>query len=616
MKPPRRTKLTINGNTVWLRALVCQEAALDWANQVREALADHSVPAIVELSRRLGSNNVRQLFACWPSEFRDYLSHFAAQLTEQRVVVERKPLMRAALGAYTAPTNFPASIMSCIDEVRQMEYRHQLAVFPRNEFDQTADVWTLYYAVVDHLTQVRLRFDLIKPLGIRNACKAWAADQIQFQRRLTRVGACVGSAVTVFGIICDRRPEVMQIEDITLLDVEAAVDILQHTKTQHGKLYAPDGIRHLIVDCRNIYDHACGGPPDSHYDTENPFTREFLRLEGMAVPIKGMPGDVHLKIVERAAQLHTLTGRLLVVLLDIGLRFKEAVRLKDDCLTREDDEWKLTYTPFKILEALIANGLPTTTTITIGSRAAAAILEQIAERQAERRADGVSFIFTKPSGLSRFAMPSPKKFADEVNRLIVKWGVTHNGEPWHFSAHQCRKTIGHILADEGASSWEISQRLNHLAPSTSAQYYVKVGLERVASLNSHFFEEQFGGLLADQGADASSNARACVLADLPNRQVELGFCTKPVKDGPCGRHVGQVDCATCPNLWSGPEYLPEWTARMLYQKNRLDRLTEAYEHEGLSLQEYRQFREYQCETRHHEALTKIVKTLSKGGNST
>jgi site-specific recombinase XerD len=85
----------------------------------------------------------------------------------------------------------------------------------------------------------------------------------------------------------------------------------------------------------------------------------------------------------------------------------------------------------------------------------------------------------------------PETFLEKIRNIITKHDIRdENGELWHLTNMQFRKTIAAILIENGATTAELAYWLGHMCFTTSAKYYAEVRKVKLAEFNTKFFREK------------------------------------------------------------------------------------------------------------------------------
>jgi len=301
-----------------------------------------------------------------------------------------------------------------------------------------------------------------------------------------------------------------------------------------------------------------------------------------------------------------------------GMRMKEVLFLEADCLEPSQYEGvvQLKYKQYKTLTARRKAGVPDYHRVLILKALADEISGQIHKTKEWRKELGVPYLFVNKRPNFRASMISMSNYLLVINRLIEKYDIRdENGQLWHFTSKQQRKTLTVTLIENGASVDELAYWLGHLSRNTASNYYVEVRKMKLAELNTSFFREKFDLLLSDeQLAEYTEEERRLLYMDfrLEQRRVEFGFCLKKLADGGCTSRSSLINCVNCKNLCTGPKYLPYWQSLLNGQREVVDSLLAAYAEAGII--DYQEFREYRQATFLLNCYENIVNAIEGGAS--
>lgn len=241
--------------------------------------------------------------------------------------------------------------------------------------------------------------------------------------------------------------------------------------------------------------------------------------------------------------------------------------------------------------------------------------QHIIEDAEERKIAGTSYIFrSRRYGYERAVIDS-QPFVKCIRWIIRKYDICdENGELWHFTIKQFRKTLAVRLIENGATTVELAYWLGHLCSDTAAKYYAEVRKKKLAELNTEFFRSKFELIMTgEQLENYTQEERRLLYTDfcLGQRRVELGFCVRKVADGPCADRCSLYNCVNCRNLCTGKQYLPYWKGLLQEQEKLLDRLAEVYKSESIT--DYSEYLEYKQEYRLLESYQSVVNMIEKEG---
>ena len=132
-----------------------------------------------------------------------------------------------------------------------------------------------------------------------------------------------------------------------------------------------------------------------------------------------------------------------------------------------------------------------------------------------------------------------------------------NGDYFHLTSHQFRRTLGTDMLSKGININVIQQVLGHSVPSVTQRFYADVKDKERAEVFSNIGiigninqiqSSAFDSISEFEWFKANKDKCVAGLCD--------GYCTKPVTDGNiCPRLLKRQKCYTCSRYITTPEYL-------------------------------------------------------------
>ncbi|MFJ7185584.1 tyrosine-type recombinase/integrase [Lysinibacillus xylanilyticus] len=296
-----------------------------------------------------------------------------------------------------------------------------------------------------------------------------------------------------------------------------------------------------------------------------------------------------------------------------GLRPKEVVLLENDCFSDDRGEYpgyvKMKYIPHKIKKARRMRGLSDYANTYIPEELALKVKEYIAGNTDICSTYDINYVFTRRTHAGVF-LPKTKDFCLAINKIIQKYNICDSeGELWNFTSKQTRKTVAVNLI-ENATPQEVANQLGHLDVRTTEKYYLEVKKAKLAEMNSEFFKNKFEVSVGKENLDLySEEERRQLYVDfcLSKRDVELGKCSKHISEGDCGKRVGASNCAVCPKLCTGKNFLSKWNELRESQLIIVNELKKIYKDKGI--ENYHDFIEYKKELYLFERYSSVVNAI-------
>jgi integrase len=174
-----------------------------------------------------------------------------------------------------------------------------------------------------------------------------------------------------------------------------------------------------------------------------------------------IPQEVLEQLREHLAELPTLIMRMVVILLEGGLRISELCTLPLDCLTFDDrHEWYLRFYQLKGKKEHIIPLVDQT------------VVEVLQAQQAEVSAQwGQACRYLFPSVASEQLPFKQDTFSTRLNAWAFQAGIRDRlGQLYHFTAHQFRHTVGMRLLNEDVPLETISRLLGHTSLAMTQRY--------------------------------------------------------------------------------------------------------------------------------------------------
>jgi len=221
-----------------------------------------------------------------------------------------------------------------------------------------------------------------------------------------------------------------------------------------------------------------------------------------------------------------------------GMRAKEVLRLEDDCCYPKEEYKgfiKLEYIPHKIRNARRKRSLPDKTSVYIMNDLFDKISKQVELSKDLREKYHSPYVFITKSRSNEVVLKGNTGFCTAINRIIKKYDICDlEGNLWHFSSKQMRKTLAVQLIENDATTHQVATQLSHLNYSTTEQFYIEVKMKKLAELNSEFFRKKFKLVMGEDTLKLyTEEERKQLYIDfrLNIREVEFGYCTKHMSEG-------------------------------------------------------------------------------------
>ena len=310
---------------------------------------------------------------------------------------------------------------------------------------------------------------------------------------------------------------------------------------------------------------------------------------------RGIPDSVVAQLLVHKDQLAQPFQTMLQVILEIGCRPGELCELPIDCLTivNQGGPYVTRYAKkqYKSISVPVSNEI-------------ANAIRSAQQWAKQHYGESVKYLFPKNVDQYYHRMT----FNQNVNHYIARQKITdENGQLWHFTAKQCRHTVGTRLINEGVSQSTVQRFLGHSSPKMTNVY---------AHLHDQTLKEAFFNskrhIEVEQPEKASELVQGQVFNAL-GEQVESswlkhhfqaqalpnGFCVRPQEIGVC--QSGQA-CLHCTHLRTTVDHLPILQEQLALGEDSEKQAAE----KGFE-------RLCQANAKNNQALRKLINVLIKTG---
>jgi integrase/recombinase XerD len=260
-----------------------------------------------------------------------------------------------------------------------------------------------------------------------------------------------------------------------------------------------------------------------------------------------IPEEVLEQLRDHLNTLPTPILRMVVILLECGMRINELCSLPLDCLIRDDrHDWYLRFYQSKSHREQV---IPLVDEKVIGT---------IQAQQEEIRAQwGQTCPYLFPSPRSHLRPYQQMTFSIALNAWAVKQEIKdRTGKLYHFTAHQFRHTVGMRLINENVPLEVISRLLGHRSLRMT-QVYARVRdaelrreLERVARKRKTV---NYQGQTVKGDPQANDPDAQLVRKGIRGQTLPVGGCGRLIVRGTCD-HANK--CLTCPMWLTSTDDLP------------------------------------------------------------
>lgn len=509
--------------------------------------------------------------------------------------------------------NIINSVYADIIELSKKEFL-QSNVSRMNLSNQT---WRLFFIRGSALNKRDFYFYKINNPQLRKEVMMYFAHILRYETNFRNERGLAGLTVGL-NLLTVKFPEVKCFKDINKYHLIAILNALQagEVLTENGTLYSIASIRKIIKGIGLVSTYLMNLDKYALKPSKNPAESiSFRNTEAFEKNTEIIPDEIMIQLDHHYKELNPDYKLMYEILSATGLRIKSVTHLQINCLTpcKEDGNYYvLEYNPFKTAKVRKKNGQAEMLTVLIEKELAIKIKAKIKNNLDNIKKSGTDFIFVSQLGNTPvLTLTKEYGFVQAVNRIIKKHNIVNaDGSLWNYTSRQARKTLGVNLAENGATSQQIANQFGHNDTRTTDKYYAEVRTKKMAELNSSFFQKKFNLFVGEDNLkNFTEEERKLLYIDfiMNVRNVELGKCSKHISEGPCGVNVGRSNCAICPKLCTGTNYLPKWEELHHSQLSLVSNLIRYYEQKNIT--DYENFIEFKREmvllTRYQNVINQI-----------
>lgn len=479
-----------------------------------------------------------------------------------------------------------------------------------------ANYWSIPYTDVQTLRSVRLDFSsfLIPKLKLEtHEYLMYWYKHGESPKMVAKRYQNILRATEAVNTIC---PKYETLLDITYVEVLQMSDYLQQMKDEAGKRkYSITTIASTFSEFRLFFDWL--KKINLKPSLRNPFRRiGFSNLKSFSANSEYIPDDVADRLTSVIYECPVHVQRTWIIMMNTGMRASEVLKLEENCLAYNEKEkvHYINYIPYKVLKYRRKSGLDDYHSIPLLSKEVVEIIQkQIEETKTLREIGKTSYIFIKYANSRRHDKDmsitghAGTTIANSINHCIRRNNIKdHNQNIWHYSNHQCRKTVAVKLLTAGSSILEVGEILGHARENTTRQYYQDVDALKIAELDRELFEQLFDSIDEEIRKSFTMNEfeqlKTEIMTGVRETPEGHGSCLKHVSFGPCHKR----SCVGCSLLLTGPQKLSMWRKLYSEQKTYIEDIIQMMKKQGI--ENYTDYRDYQAES---HLLSLYADTINK-----
>lgn len=511
-------------------------------------------------------------------------------------------------------------------------YAKRLIEGNRKEISLDSDEWTLFFMEGPTANYRRFKFDDIISKKFRYEIKLYLMDECSYRIKNNVTLSLVKDSLN---FLYNRDNECDSFAKIKEGNVRALDDYLQKEAVvkrayKTTKQRSVNTLAKTMSKLKDITEFLIKYSKKNTLSTTVPKSNVFENISYrnrhcMSERTDVIPDIVLEQLDKYVVQLNQTHQLMYRIFENTGMRASSVCKLKKDCLkpSRYPGVMILKYKPYKLEKYNKKNGKLPREEIIISLDLANQIQAQIDKTEDFRKKYNSKYIFLENNENRGFLRPTiidRGGFVTAVNRIIEKNNIVdYDGVIWHFTSRQFRKTLVSIMMDNNATDAEIAYVLGHNSQKTLNQYYKEINEQRIENLNHEFFKKRFGIDVGEENLNQySDEEKECLYIDFVTnyRRVPLGYCSKPIADGPCDKESGASRCEKCSRICTGKQFVSEWVKLRDDRQRELNDLTEYYSKLNISIEEYSEYKEYQYIlyefNLYQDAIDKINGNCSEG----
>jgi integrase/recombinase XerD len=435
-----------------------------------------------------------------------------------------------------------------VQQYRCRNCRRQFVLDKINTYQADEDNWSASELGCESKSHYQnskyISFADIKQLWFKDAVKQWvkikAAQKIEF----ISIQRYVYNLKYFSQFLLDNYPEINKFEDIS-----RSVIVKYLSELNQKKLSASTVTSHLVA-LKNFFELGL----INNFFTVNPY---LIRPEDSPRKYTFLPRYIPEEVIRQLLlhldKLPSSVMRMILVLLECGLRYGELASLTIDCLEQDSKgNWSIRYLLEKTNQEIIK---PISNEIAL-------IMQEQQQYIRENLGTEYNKLFcASQQGAAKLDFrPNPKimnigSFSRRLNQLAKEYQITDiNGKIWHFQTHQFRHTVATRMINEGVPLPIIQKYLGHKSPEmtmTYAHIHDKTMRAHIDKFHGKVVNISGETIVVNSSLDNNQDLqwmRHNVLAQaLPN-----GSCARPIIKGACP-HANA--CLTCNDFRTTIEFL-------------------------------------------------------------
>ncbi len=498
---------------------------------------------------------------------------------------------------------------SIIEDLICQEYKNSLKLHDKVKITLDDDIWYLHWRIKETSRKITINFSSVENSIIKNQLKQYYKYMIEQEYKHKTDKTSIPSVLRDSHLAIEsirylqKQFHINSVLDIRRVHVYRLMKYLQNEyKTSFGKNISISTIESCNSRLKGFVDWLIENDIKGIEKPKVNFFRYVRFKGGKGKKTEIIPECVIDGILTHIDELRDDYQRLILILMNTGMRFKEVSYLEEDCLDEStEDTVILKYIPYKVLEARRKAGLDDYHRIVIDDELREEIETQISYTSQLRKKYNTKEIFIYLGKYQNLSLIDNSVLCSTMQGLIERNNITdESGQIWKITTKQYRKTLAVDMITSGdASIYEVGSYLNHMNIKTTEKIYAEVRKRKLKELDNEFFREKFELLLEKQKLENfSEKERKLLYVDfcLNSRDVEFGVCMKKFSTEICERRGNRFPCAGCSKICIGKQHFKRWKKLYEEQEVLVNALISKYEEENISKDIYEKFREFEKES--------------------
>jgi integrase len=407
--------------------------------------------------------------------------------------------------------------------------------------EKEKDVWDMLKLGLDvDLTAATrfLKFDSILQPWLR----AVAKNFIEYRIAIRSPNDCYSKLMCIheFSLFLAQSYPGAQLSD---LDKEMMVAYISYLQERD---YSDTWRRNLLIGLRIFLETCAYRLNIAGVIRERIIFDDDLPKESKALP-REIPEEVLVQLRQHLDALPTTTLRMVVILLECGMRINELCSLPLDCLICDDKhEWYLRFYQRKMKQEHI---IPL-----VNEKVVGAIQAQLQEMK-EKWGNTCIYLFPRPKSPQ---LPFKQAtFTDKLNKWAYNKEIRDQAEQlYHFQSHQFRHTVGMRLLNEDVPLDVIRRLLGHASVRMTERYAHKRATQVRSELERVYRKRKtidYQGNVVTGDPRANDPEVQMTRKGVRGQTLAVGGCSRLVVLGDC---TYANKCLTCPMWLTSTEDLP------------------------------------------------------------